>query len=612
MAALPQDPDKMRIHVARRADDWKLFDEAVKREVDSLWANGTWELVDLPPGKKVTGAQMLCERKRGADGEVARYKGRYVVRGDTQTAMVDYHEVWAPVARHATLRALLGKCAGEGLTLCQLDVETAFLNGVMEEEVYVRQPTGYERGDPNKVCKLIKALYGLKQASRAWYKKLVEALEAGGLQATGADPCLFSGKIGGDICYVLVYVDDLLLTSASPESVARAKDHVMTTFKSREMGEPSYFLGMHIERDLEAGVLRLGKRKYVLDVLARFNMTDANVRYQELVGCLLYLATCTRPDISFAVARLARFVSAPTSAHWGAGKAVLRYLQGTKDLAIKYGGSSELVGYHDADYAADVDTLRSTTGAVFILNGGAVAWTSKLQKSVAMSTTEAEYVAASMAAKEAVWLQRLLGELGNPQTAVKMHCESQGAVAMMRNPVSSPRTKHIDVAHHFVREMVDAGKLTVVNVKTGEMTADVLTKALPMDGHHKCRGEMGLVPMTGNDSASSRVGVLAGVPTRDGAGGDKDEAPRGTGPQDGGASAVQDDGASAVQDGGVTAARDASGVAAGAGGRAAAGGAPQAGTEETNGANVAPGKDVKFGAQPRAADGVKAVRGAAD
>jgi len=200
MAALPHDPDKMRIHVARRADDWEQFDEAVKREVDSLWANGTWELVNLPPGKKVTGAQMLCERKRSADGEVARYKGRYAVLGDTQTAMVDDNEVWAPVARHATLRALLGKCAGKGLTLCQLDVETAFLNGVMEEEVYVRQPMGYERGDPNKVCKLIKALYGLKQASRAWYKKLVEALEAGGYQVTCVDPCLFAGKVGGDIC----------------------------------------------------------------------------------------------------------------------------------------------------------------------------------------------------------------------------------------------------------------------------------------------------------------------------------------------------------------------------------------------------------------------------
>jgi len=323
------------------------------------------------------------------------------------------------------------------------------------------------------------------------------------------------------------------------------------------------------------------------------------------------LATCTRPDISFAMARLARFVSAPTSAHWAAGKAVLRYLQGIKDLAIKYGRSSALVGYHDADYAADVDTRRSTTSAVFLLNRGAVAWTSKLQKSVAMSTTEAEYVAASMAAKEAIWLQRLLGELGNPQVAVKKHCHSQGAVAMMRNPMSSSRTKHIDVAHHFVREMVDAGKLTVVNVKTGDMTADVLTKALPMDGHHKFRGEMGLVAMTGNDSASPRVRVLAGVSTQDAAGGVEDKAPRGTGPQDGGASAVQDGGATAVQDGGVTAARDASGVAAGADGRAVTGGAPQAGIEEVNGANLAPCKGVKFGAQPQAADGIKAARGAA-
>jgi len=219
LAAMPQDPDKMRIHVAREAADWEKFDEAVKREVDSLRANGTWTIVELPSGKKVTGAQMLCERKRGADGEVTRYKGRFVVRGVTQTAMVDFNEVWAPVARHATLRASLAKCAGEELTLCQLDVETAFLNGHMEEEVYVRQPAGYERGDPAKVCKLVKALYGLKQASRAWYKRLVEALLEGGLKATDADPCLFVGNVSGDMCLVLVYVDDLLLASASPDAV---------------------------------------------------------------------------------------------------------------------------------------------------------------------------------------------------------------------------------------------------------------------------------------------------------------------------------------------------------------------------------------------------------
>jgi len=639
MAALPQDPDKMRIDVARRAADWPQFDEAVRREVDSLWSNGTWELVDLPAGKKVTGAQTLCERKRGADGDVSRYKGRYVVRGDTQTAMVDYNEVWAPVARHATLRALLAKCAGESLTLCQLDVETAFLNGVMEEEVYVRQPVGYERGPHGKVCKLIKALYGLKQDSRAWYKKLVEALLAGGFRATDADPCLFVGTGVGDVCFVLVYVDDLLLASASPEAVTRAKEYIMQTIKSREMGEPSFFLHMHIERDLEVGVLRLGQRRYVMDVLARFNMLNANatqlpmtvgaklqkdgkllddegkVRYQERVGCLLYLATCTRPDISFAVARLARFVSAPTSAHWAAGKAVMRYLQGTKGLGIEYGGPSDLEAYHDADYAADVDTQRSATGAVFLLNGGAIAWTSKMQKTVATSTTEAEYVAASVASKEAVWLQRLLGELGNAQASVKMHCDSQGAVAMMRNPVSSPRTKHMDVAYHFVREMVDAGKLTVVNVGTGDMTADALTKAMPMDGLYKCRTEMGLVPMSDGDSASARVGVLDRPATRadgmdDGPDGGATTSPDGgvadaadggaADAADGGAAEAPDGGTADAPDGGTADARDDGAAATRDGGQAAA----RDGRHGTSGG-------AEFGAQLGAPDVVKATRGVA-
>eukprot|EP00168_Porphyra_purpurea_P003952 TRINITY_DN1457_c0_g1_i3.p1 TRINITY_DN1457_c0_g1~~TRINITY_DN1457_c0_g1_i3.p1 ORF type:complete len:899 (+),score=181.15 TRINITY_DN1457_c0_g1_i3:879-3575(+) len=564
MAAMSQDPDKLRIHAARKAADWPQFDEAVKREVDSLWANETWELVDLPAVKKVTGTQMLCERKRGAGGEVTRHKGRYVVRGDTQKAMVDYNEVWAPVTRHATLRALLAKCAGEALTLCQLDVETAFLNGVMEEEVYVRQPAGYERGDPKKVCQLIKALYGLKQASRAWYKKLVAALMAGGLRATNSDPCLFVGWVEECTCFVLVYVDDLLLASASPKAVERSKDYIRQTFKSREMGEPSFFLGMHIQRDLETEVLRLGQRQYVTDILARFNMSDANATHLPMVvgsrlqkdgkelddegkaryekcRCLVYLATSdTRPDISFAVGRLARYVSAPTQAHWAAGKAILRHLQGTKDLAIEYGTESALTGYHDADYAADLDTRRSTTGAVFLFNGGAISWTSKMQKSVATSTTEAEYMAAAMAAKEAIWLQRLLGELGNDHGPVVLNCDSQGAVAMMRNLVSSPRTKHIDVAYHFVREMVEAGKLEVANVKTSDMTADVLTNALPIDGHVKCREAMGLINIKTNDSASARVGVTEGTRAQ--------ETGEGYGPV-----RISGPGAPALKDGGIDA-----------------------------------------------------------
>jgi len=275
-AAVSVCPDKMLIHQARREPDWEQFNIAVEAEVDSLWRNGTWELVDLPRGAKVTGTQMLCERKRGADGAVSRRTARYVARGDTQVYLVDYSEVWAPVARHATLWAVLAAAAGNGWALCQLDVETAFLNGVVEEEVYVREPTGYERGGRGKVCRLLKALYGLKQASRAWYKKLTTVLRAAGMRATEADPCLLLGTFGGFLVFVLVYVDDLLVAGASDKAVEMCK-HVLTgNFTVRDVGAPTYFLGMHIWHNQEEGLLSLGQRQYVTTILERFGLADSN------------------------------------------------------------------------------------------------------------------------------------------------------------------------------------------------------------------------------------------------------------------------------------------------------------------------------------------------
>jgi len=218
---------------------------------------------------------------------------------------------------------------------------------------------------------------------------------------------------------------------------------------------------------------------------------DPNI-YQELVGCLDYLATATRPDIAFAVGRLSRFVSAPTVAHLAAGKVVLRYLSGTKTTGLCYQREGDLMGYSDADFAADKDTRRSTSGNVFMFKGTAVSWVSKLQGSVSTRTTEAEYVSAGMAANELIWLQRLCGYLTGEAPEVLLLCDSQGALAMMSNAVSSVRTKHIDVVHHFVREKVASGQLKVRYVNTTDMTADALTKPLGTIAFDQCAAAMGL------------------------------------------------------------------------------------------------------------------------
>lgn len=453
--------DKMLIHQARREPDWPDFHEAMKQEAQALWDNNTWVMVPLPAGKAVTPTQSICERKRAADGEVAKYKGRVVVRGVTQVHKIDYFETWAPVARHSTLRGLLAAVAAGGWTIGQLDIATAFLNGDVEEEIYIREPDGYERGDPALVCCLLKALYGLKQAPRAWAKKLKDALLQVSFKPTDAYPCLFSGTVNRVCCFILVYVDDLLVASKSGGAVQVMNRAVLTVFRGRDLGEPTFFLGMHIHYDKGSRVLQLGQRQNVAALLERFGMTSANPTllpmaagthlsidgealdpeerqvYQAMVGAVQYVATCTRPDISLVAGRLGRNSAAPTVEHMTAVKKLLRYLKGTASLSLTYGGKSGLMGYCDADFAGDTDGRRSTSGLLFTRNGAAVAWISQRQATVAASTTEAEYVEGAAAAREAVWQRRLVGELGRVLgDAVPLQCDNLGAIAMMNNPVS--------------------------------------------------------------------------------------------------------------------------------------------------------------------------------
>jgi len=463
---------------------------------------------------------MLCEHKRGQDGKVVRWKGRYVGLGDKQTYLLDYDEVWVPVARYATLRTLLAHCAAEGMTILQLDIETAFLNGEVEEEIYVRQHKGYERGDTTKVCSLVKALYGLKQAARAWHKKRDAVLAAAGFTPCDADPCLYKGASGDVVVFILIYVDDLLVAAATKTAAELAKGAITGVFKAREMGKPSFFLGLQIVRDANKGTLQVGQHKYVTTRLERLGLDKANqVRlpmgvgarltkdgqpligaliktYQELVGSLLYLATGTRPDISFALEQLTRHVAAPTMEHLEAAKTVLRYLKVTVSLGLKYGSAAPMVGYSDADYAGDLDTRRSTTGYVLTFNGAAVSWTSTSQPSVAHSTTESEYIAAATVAKEAVWLSYLIKDLTGTATPMRMRCDNQSALAVMHNPVFSPKAKQINISYHFVREKVADEQLLPEHVPTGEMAADILTKPLPVPAYTTCRTAMGLVAYT--------------------------------------------------------------------------------------------------------------------
>ena len=489
-------------------------------EIESLLSNHTWELVPAPPGSTIIPVKWIFKTKRGPDGRVERYKARLVAKGFKQVEGIDYNEVYAPVSKHTTLRAFLALVAKEDLELDHLDVKTAFLNGELEETIYMQQPPGYEQGS-GLVCRLHKSIYGLKQAPRAWHTKLNEKLTEMGFTASAADPGLYVlSPPDMSPLYLAVYVDDILPASKSVDLMKEVKSNLMTTFDTRDLGAATQFLGMEIMRDRPGRTLKLSQSQMVTALVDKYDLSHAKPKstplvpgtqlsaaksddelldttlyhYSELIGSLLYLSVCTRPDIAQAVGALSRFMAKPTAEHWTAAKSVLRYLASTPDIGIVFSpdDSDYPVGYCDASYASDLDTRRSTTGYVFRFHSGAISWSSRLQPTVAVSTAEAEYMAASAAVKEALWLTYLFADLGFALRPVKLLTDNQAALSLMKHPIASARSKHIDVLYHFARERVARGEIIVRYVPTSEMVADTMTKALPRDKFIYCRDNMGV------------------------------------------------------------------------------------------------------------------------
>ena len=511
----PEEPRTLKEALeSPQAEFWK---QAMDEELMSHFENETWVLEEVPPGVKALPCMWIFKIKKDANGNIERYKARLVALGNRQVPGVDYDEVYAPTSKHTTLRALMAVVAEQDLELHQMDIKTAFLNGELEEEIYMKQPPGYEQGGHGIGCRLQKAIYGLRQAPRAWYNKLKSALEEIGFEASDADPSLWVKHDKAGPVYVLIYVDDMLIAAKTVEQVERVKKLVRRVFVARDLGEARYFIGYEISRNRVNKTLSLTQKKLAEDLLERFGMTGANGRsvpmdpgvkltkegepldteqfpYSTLVGSLLYLSVCTRPDIAQAVGALSRYMAKPTKQHWTAAKGVLRYVAGTVDVGLMFDGAAKsgFVGYCDSDYAGDVDTRRSTTGYVFNLHGGAISWSSKLQPTVAASTAEAEYMAAGSAVKEALWLRKLLPVFGIKGTAVKIMCDNQGAIKLLKHPIASIRSKHIDVLHHFARERVARGEVEFEYCKSEDMAADSLTKAVPGGRVVKCRELIGL------------------------------------------------------------------------------------------------------------------------
>jgi hypothetical protein len=428
-----------------------------------------------------------------------------------------------------------------GMKIRQFDVATAFLNGELKEEIYMEPPKGfrdilqsiiesegdslvgakarsmlreYSRGD--KVCFLKKSLYGLRQAGRSWYLKLDETLRHSGAVPTAADPCLFQIGSGEDATLIAIYVDDILIASRNQRKIGEISKVLSRKFEIKDLGDASFCLGVEFGR--VDGRVTLHQRGYIKDMLARFGMSECKpvatpvepgtklikkqrqsneelrFPYRELLGSLTYLSTTTRPDISFAVSHLGQFNNCYGEDHWTAAKRVLRYLKGTVDLGLVYEPDSDpLTGFVDADWGSCTEDRRSFTGYIFLLNGGPVSWDSRKQRTVALSTTEAEYMALSEGVKEAIYLQRLLQELGaDEMIGSVVFCDNKGSLRLAENPTFHARSKHIDIRHHFVRDVLRTKRVTLEHVPTDHQVADFLTKGLPKMKHSWCVESSGL------------------------------------------------------------------------------------------------------------------------
>jgi hypothetical protein len=446
--------------------------------------------------------------KEDEHGGVDEFKARLVIKGCQQVQGRDVGETFSPTPQAKSFRVIMAKAAQEDLNLRQLDVSAAFLNGKLQEEVYMKQPEGFDDGT-GRVLRLRKSLYGLRQAPRCWYTDLVETLKELKVKQCQADPCVCILRRGTEFVIIWFHVDDFVIASNSKALEQEVVDKLKEHYNIKDKGEPTWILGMRVQRDRAAGTITIDQEMYVRKVLERFGMQGCStvstpaqegVRltaqssptcedekremmkhpFREMAGSVLYAAICTRPDILQAVNAVCKFMGNPGKDHLIALKRILRYLSGTASLGIKYKRVSKptIWGFSDADWASDPDKRRSTTGYLFGVAGGPVAWHSRLQPTVALSSVEAEYMAQTFAAQEAAWLKKFLRELGSEQGAVEIKVDNQGAKALAENDVQSARTKHIDVKYHYVRTALEAKDIILTWIPSKDQVADIFTKPL--------------------------------------------------------------------------------------------------------------------------------------
>jgi len=528
---------------AMKSVEKEFWEKAIAAEIQSMITHDVWQETIIPRHAKPITTKWVFRPKCDINGNIVKYKARLVARGFEQVYGRDFDETYSPVTRLSSLRLLFALASQFSLVLFQMDVETAFLNAPLQEEVYISVPQGISIQHPNNGFRLKRALYGLKQSPRAWYDDIHKSLTNQGYKCMQNESCLFYKHSVKGPTIIALYVDDLII-AGKPEEATEVKDFLNSRYTMKDLGEVNHILGCEVFRDLQKECIYLTQRRYILSTVKRFlnrdQLTQAgtnaspmessiplttlmcptdpseidtmkSIPYREAIGSLLWLVAGTRPDIAFAVQSCARFCANPGMKHWKAVLRIFRYLHRTINFGLVYRSSmyttadskiynscntitftnsddnnlqTSVTGYSDSDWGRDPDTRRSISGYLMFMNGCLIGWCCKRQTSVALSSMEAEYMALCLATQEAVWLIELMHNLNFMRTnPITIFEDNQATIEFSNHNLHHAKSKHIQQRYHYTRESVKRGHITLAYVPTSENPADIMTKPLPPSSH---------------------------------------------------------------------------------------------------------------------------------
>lgn len=497
-------------------DDKNMWLRAMSNEIKSIEENKTWEETRKPENIEILSTKWVFAVKPHEDKIQDRYKARIVVRGFAQKESFDYNEIYSPVARMSTIRTLLSIGTLNMHYFKQLDVKTAFLNGELKEKIYVYPPENVECRNGH-VLKLNKSLYGLKQASKCWNQKINEFLISLEFKRSETDYCLYVKGNNKDVIYLLIYVDDIILSGPNLKLLDECKDALMKGFKIKDKGDLRNFLGLEIMYEREKGILEINQEKYIEGILKRFNFENCKIcttpidpklkiditnndkneirPVKQLIGCLMYLMLGTRPDLSFAINYYSRFQDINSEKVWIGLKRVLRYIKGTQKLSLIYKRNIDEMGikcYVDSDWAGDINDRKSVTGYIIKVFGNSIVWVTRKQQCIALSSSEAELIALCAAVCECLFIQKLLKDMGIEIENFKVYEDNQGCISLIRQPENNRRVKHIDIKFKFVCELFSSKVIIIEYINSTDQLADILTKGQHKNQLYSNRYEIGL------------------------------------------------------------------------------------------------------------------------